>query len=111
MSKLAFRAQAVDIGYLPLRQDFLAKVVLMSAQRDLVLGNSLSIVSRGIYLGAEPWSRDATDSKAISWFKKRSPFAQSPPASCTRLRACGFPFTQRKSYIPKDFVDINEKKQ
>jgi len=41
MSKLAVRAQTVDIAYLPLRQDFLAKNVLMTAQRDLVLGNSL----------------------------------------------------------------------
>jgi len=41
MSKLAFRAQTVDIAYLPLRQDFLAKNVLMTAQRDLCLGNSL----------------------------------------------------------------------
>jgi hypothetical protein len=41
MSKLALRAQTVDIAYLPLRQDFLAKNVLMTAQRDLVLGNSL----------------------------------------------------------------------
>jgi len=42
MSKLAFRAQTVDIAYLPLRQDFLAKNVLMTAQRDYGLGNSLS---------------------------------------------------------------------
>ena len=41
MSKLALRAQTVDIACLPLRQDFLAKNVLMAAQRDLVLGNSL----------------------------------------------------------------------
>jgi len=41
MSKLAFRAQTVDIAYLPLRQDFLAKNVLMTAQRDFGLGNSL----------------------------------------------------------------------
>ncbi len=41
MSKLAFRAQTVDIAYLPLRQDFLAKNVLMTAQRDFRLGNSL----------------------------------------------------------------------
>ncbi len=34
MSKLAFRAQTVDIAYLPLRQDFLAKNVLMTARRD-----------------------------------------------------------------------------
>jgi len=40
MSKLAFRAQTVDIAYLPLRQDFLAKNVLMTAQRDFRLGNS-----------------------------------------------------------------------
>ena len=41
MSKLAFRAQTVDIAYLPLRQDLLAKSVLMTAQRDYGLGNSL----------------------------------------------------------------------
>jgi len=41
MSKLAFRAQTVDIAYLPLRQDFLAKNVLMTAQRNFRLGNSL----------------------------------------------------------------------
>jgi len=44
MSKLAFTAQTVDIACLPLRQDFLAKNVLMTAQRDLVLGNSLLII-------------------------------------------------------------------
>jgi len=42
MSKLAFRAQTVDIAYLPLRQDFLAKNVLMTAQRDFCFGNSPS---------------------------------------------------------------------
>ncbi len=42
MSKLALRAQTVDIAYLPLRQDLLAKNVLMTAQRDYGLGNSLS---------------------------------------------------------------------
>jgi len=31
---------AVDIAYLPLRQDLLAKNVLMTAQRDYGLGNS-----------------------------------------------------------------------
>jgi len=41
MSKLAFRAQTVDIAYLPLRQDFLAKNVLMTAQRNFHLSNSL----------------------------------------------------------------------
>ena len=41
MSKLAFRAQTVDIAYLPLHQDLLAKNVLMTAQRDFRLGNSL----------------------------------------------------------------------
>jgi hypothetical protein len=46
MSKLAFRAQTVDIACLPLRQDLLAKVVLMTAQRDLGLGNSLNMVDR-----------------------------------------------------------------
>jgi len=41
MSKLTLWAQTVDIAYLPLRQDLLAKNVLMTAQRDLGLGNSL----------------------------------------------------------------------
>ena len=41
MSKLAVRAQTVDIAYLPLRQDLLAKNVLMTALRDCGLGNSL----------------------------------------------------------------------
>jgi len=41
MSKLAFAAQTVDIAYLPLRQDFLARNVLMTAKRDFGLGNSL----------------------------------------------------------------------
>jgi hypothetical protein len=44
MSKLAFRAQTVDIAYLPLRQDLLAKNVLMTAQRDFRVGNSPSFV-------------------------------------------------------------------
>jgi hypothetical protein len=39
MSKLAFRAQTVDIAYLPLRQDLLSKNALMTAQRDFCLGN------------------------------------------------------------------------
>jgi len=39
MSKLALRAQTVDIAYLPLRQDFLARNVLMTAQSDFCLGN------------------------------------------------------------------------
>ena len=43
MSKLTLRAQTVDIAYLPLRQDLLAKNVLMTAQRDLRLGNSLLV--------------------------------------------------------------------
>jgi len=42
MLKLALRAQTVDIAYLPLRQDLLAKNVLMTAQRVFGLGNSLS---------------------------------------------------------------------
>ncbi len=41
MSKLAFRAQTVDIAYLPLRQDLFAKNVSMTAQRDYGLGNRL----------------------------------------------------------------------
>jgi hypothetical protein len=41
MSKLALRAQTVDIANLPPRQDLLAKNVLMTAQRDFGLGNSL----------------------------------------------------------------------
>jgi hypothetical protein len=39
--KLALRAQAVKIAYLPLRQDLLSKTVLMTAQMDFPLGNSL----------------------------------------------------------------------
>jgi len=39
--KTRLRAQTVDIAYLPLRQDFLAKNVLMTAQRDFRLGNNL----------------------------------------------------------------------
>jgi hypothetical protein len=50
MSKLAFRAQTVDIAYLPLRQHFLAKNVLMTAQRDFRLGNSLLIPDTHILL-------------------------------------------------------------
>jgi len=45
MSKLAFRAQTVDIAYLPLHQDLFAKKVLMTAQRDFCLGNSLLIIA------------------------------------------------------------------
>jgi len=45
MSKLAFRAQTVDIAYLPLRQDLLAKNVLMTAQRDFRLGNSPTTIN------------------------------------------------------------------
>jgi hypothetical protein len=41
MSKLALRAQTVDIANLPPRQDLLAKNVLMTAQRTFGLGNSL----------------------------------------------------------------------
>jgi len=40
MSKLALRAQTVDIADLPLRQDLLAKNVLMTAQRNFCLGSS-----------------------------------------------------------------------
>jgi hypothetical protein len=40
MSKLALRAQTVDIAYLPAKS-LLAKVVLMTAQRDFRLSNSL----------------------------------------------------------------------
>jgi hypothetical protein len=39
--KLPLQGVVVDIAYLPLRQDFLAKNVLMTAQRDFRLGNSL----------------------------------------------------------------------
>jgi hypothetical protein len=42
ISKLALRAQAVGIADLSLRQDLLAKNVLMTAQRNFCLGNSLS---------------------------------------------------------------------
>jgi hypothetical protein len=47
MSKLAFRAQTVDIACLPLRQDLFAKNVLMTAQRDFGLGNSLMSFDHG----------------------------------------------------------------
>jgi len=39
MSKLALRAQAVDIADLSIRQDLLAKNVLMTAQRNFCSGN------------------------------------------------------------------------
>jgi hypothetical protein len=39
--KLALRAQTVQIADLPLRQDLLAKDVLMTAQRNFCLGNTL----------------------------------------------------------------------
>jgi len=45
MSKLAFRAQTVDIAYLPLHQDLLAKNLLMTAQRDFHLGNSRTTIN------------------------------------------------------------------
>jgi hypothetical protein len=41
MSKLPLLAQTVDITDLPLRHDLLAKNVLMTAQRNFGLGNSL----------------------------------------------------------------------
>jgi hypothetical protein len=40
MSKLALRAQTVDIADLPLHRDLLAKNVLMTAQRNFCLSNS-----------------------------------------------------------------------
>jgi len=40
ISKLALQAQTVEIAYLPLRQDLLAKNVLKTAQRNFYLGNS-----------------------------------------------------------------------
>jgi hypothetical protein len=46
MSKLAFRAQTVDIAYLPLRQGLLARNALMTAQRDFRLGNNPHIFDR-----------------------------------------------------------------
>jgi hypothetical protein len=51
MSKLALRAQKVGIGCLPLRQDFLAKNVLMTTQRDLCLGNSLLTTDKSEWRG------------------------------------------------------------
>jgi hypothetical protein len=39
--KLALRAQTIEIADVPPRQDLLAKNVLMTAQRDFCLGNSL----------------------------------------------------------------------
>jgi hypothetical protein len=49
MSKLAFRGQTVDIAYLPLHQDLLAKNVLMAAQRDFGLGKSLFPFDRVLF--------------------------------------------------------------
>jgi len=40
MSKLAIWAQTVDIANLPLRQDLLAKNVLMTAQRNFCLATA-----------------------------------------------------------------------
>jgi len=40
-SKLALRAQTVEVADLPLRQDLSAKNVLMTAQRNFCLGNTL----------------------------------------------------------------------
>jgi hypothetical protein len=40
ISKLALRAQTVEIANLPLRQDLFAKNVLMTAQRNFCLGNT-----------------------------------------------------------------------
>ncbi len=45
MSKLALRAQTVDITDLPLRHDLLPKNVLMTAQRNFGLDNSPSTFS------------------------------------------------------------------
>ncbi len=47
------RAQTVDIAYLPLRQDLLAKNVLMTAQRDFCLGNR-RYRFEGLAVGDEP---------------------------------------------------------
>jgi hypothetical protein len=51
MSKLTLRAQTVDIAYLPLRQDLLAKSVLMTAKSDFGLGNNplKSVQIQGIF--------------------------------------------------------------
>jgi hypothetical protein len=43
----ALGAQTGDIACLPLRQDLLAKKVLITAQRDFGLGNNLSITYKG----------------------------------------------------------------
>jgi len=58
MSKLAFRAKTVDIARLPLRQDLLAKNVLMTAQRDFRLGNSLALVNSHLSLVNKTIVRD-----------------------------------------------------
>jgi len=50
MSKLAFRAQTVDITYLPLRQDLFAKDVLMTVQRDFRFGNSLYTIDTKLFI-------------------------------------------------------------
>ena len=45
VSKLALRAQTVEVADLPLRQDLLAKNVLMTAQRNFCLGNNPSSIN------------------------------------------------------------------
>jgi len=47
--KLALWAQTVEIANLLLRQDLFAKNVLMTAQRNFCLGNSLFILDQGSY--------------------------------------------------------------
>jgi hypothetical protein len=51
--KLALRAQTVQIADLPLRQDLLAKNVLMTAQRNFCLGNRPSTIND--YLKSPCW--------------------------------------------------------
>jgi len=66
MSKLAFRAQTVDTAYLPLRQDLFAKNVLMTAQKNSRLGNSLRrpesvcCVSKEVCFGRIAFLRETT---------------------------------------------------
>ncbi|RLB91898.1 MAG: hypothetical protein DRH10_00765 [Deltaproteobacteria bacterium] len=60
MSKLALRAQTVDIADFALRQDLLAKNVLMTAQRNFCLGNGpiTGDCKRFKYKNRQLWSRN-----------------------------------------------------
>ena len=60
MSKLALRAQTVDIADLPLRQDLLAKNVLMTAQRNFCLGNGPLTAEQKVILILQHVKADTT---------------------------------------------------